>query len=212
MASPNQLIVPPTFITLGPEGTDHENVTLAYLELQGLSDVAEISLVTDLVEDALERVRTEPNSMLVQCSAHQQVNEVNMRYPGEVVMVDTFMHPTMELGLVARSDADPPRSLGIMPATAGYVNLDDWEGVVYEASKPVVTQGLLEGRYDAGVTFARDGRNNPGVLHVAKSFGEVMTSWVVFANRRRDEASGLIGRTLSDFYLKPPLQPQQRAA
>lgn len=201
MAAPDQLTVPPTFITLGPEGTDHEHVTLAYLRLQGLSDVAEVSLVTDLVGDGLERVRTEPNSMLVQCSAHQQVNEVNMRYPDEVVMVDAFMHPTMELALVVRADVDAPRSLGIMPATAGYIDLDDWEEVVHEPSKPVVSQGLLEGRYDAGITFARDGREHPDVLRVAKSFGEVMTSWVVFANRRRADAAGLIGRTLTDFYL-----------
>ena len=200
MATPDQIAVPPTFITLGPEGTDHENATLAYLRWQGLLEIAEISLVTDLVEDGLPRLRTEPNSMLVQCSAHEQVNVINMN-PGEVFMVDTFMHPTMELAVVARRDVEVPRTMGLMRATRAYLeDPEAWE-LVHEPSKPIVTEGLLEGRYDAGVTFAHDARKHSDVLRVAQSFGEVPTAWVVFANRPRPEASGLIGRTVGDFYL-----------
>jgi hypothetical protein len=203
MAAPDQLIVPPTFITLGPEGTDHENATLEYLRLQDLSEVAEISLVTDLVRDGLPRLRTEPNSLLVQCVAHQQVNEVNMN-PGEVFMVDTFMFPTMELGVVTRTDVETPKTMGLMKATTAYLkDPEAWE-ITHEPSKPVVTEGLLEGRYDAGVTFAKDARENPEVLRVVESFGEVPTAWVVFANRPRPEATGLIGRTIADFYLTGP--------
>src|SRR6202035_5309607 len=42
---------PPTFITLGPSGTCHENALLKYLEFQGLiDDAVRILLVDDLLE------------------------------------------------------------------------------------------------------------------------------------------------------------------
>ena len=45
----------PTFITLGPSGTCHENALLHYLEFQGIDDF-ELELVEDLL-GAIGRVR-----------------------------------------------------------------------------------------------------------------------------------------------------------
>jgi hypothetical protein len=200
MPTPDQLTVPPTFITLGPEGTDHENATQWYLGQLGLLEDAKISLVSNLVKDGLPRLKTEPNSMLVQCAAHQQVNEINMN-PGEVFMVDAFMHPTMELGVLARTDVPTPRTMGLMEATRAYLeDPDTWE-ITHEPSKPVVTEGLLAGRYDAGVTFTKDAYENPEQLRVIQMIGEIPTAWVVFANRPGPDTVGLIGRTGGDFYL-----------
>src|SRR6478609_6449522 len=92
----------PTFITLGPAGTCHENALLRYLEFQGLED-ARIELVGDLL-DGLERVREEPNAFLIQCSAHPDVHVVTERYRHEVFVLDTFLYPAKEMALLVRAD------------------------------------------------------------------------------------------------------------
>ena len=46
--------------------------------------------------------------------------------------------------------------------------------------KPLVTQGLLEGRYDAGITHMDLLTNNPGKFRLKKYFGYVQTTWIVY--------------------------------
>jgi hypothetical protein len=173
----------PTFITLGPSGTCHENALLHYLEFQGLADV-NIVLVEDLLE-AIGRVREQPNTFLVQCSAHVQVHLVTERYHEEVFVIDTFIYPTKELALLVRTDVDNANSLGIVSATRGYTDLTCWDTVVDEPSKPVVARNLLAGRYDAGLTHAHHAREHPDALRVAEYYGAVDTTWVVYGSRKR---------------------------
>lgn len=173
----------PTFITLGPEGTCHENALLHYLEFQGLTGF-EIQLVPDLLA-AIGQVRERPNTFLVQCSAHVQVHLVTERYHEEVFVVDTFIYPTKELGLVLRTDVENHRSLGIVSATRGYLDLSAWETVIDEPSKPVVARHLLEGRYDAGLTHVHHAAENPDRLRVEEYYGAVDTTWVVYGPRKR---------------------------
>lgn len=173
----------PTFITLGPSGTCHENALLHYLEFQGLGSF-DIDLVEDLLE-AIGRVREEPNTFLVQCSAHVQVHLVTERYHEEVFVIDTFIYPTKALSLLVRTDIEHPRSLGIVSATRGYVDLTRWETVVDEPSKPVVARNLLAGRYDSGLTHVHHAEEHPDELRVAEYYGPVDTTWVVYGRRKR---------------------------
>lgn len=174
---------PPTFITLGPEGTCHENALLHYLEFQGIEDF-EIVLVEDLLE-AIGRVREQPRTFLVQCSAHVQVHLVTERYHEEVFVIDTFIYPTKELGLVVRTDVDEPKSLGIVSATRGYLDLAPWEQIIDEPSKPVVARHLLEGRYDAGLTHVHHASEHPEQLRLVEYYGAVDTTWVVYGTQKR---------------------------
>jgi hypothetical protein len=173
----------PTFVTLGPAGTCHENALLHYLEFQGLADV-EIVLVEDLL-GAIERVRSEPDTFLVQCSAHLQVHLVTERFHEEVFVMDTFIYPTKELALLVRTDVSEPRSLGIVSATRGYTDLTRWEEIVDEPSKPVVARHLLERRYDAGLTHLHHAREHPAELRVEACYGAVDTTWVVYGRQKR---------------------------
>jgi hypothetical protein len=173
----------PTFITLGPCGTCHENAVLHYLEFQGIPDF-EVVLVEDLLE-AIVRVREEPNTFLIQCSAHVQVHLVTERYHEQVFVVDTFIYPTKELGLLVRTDVSEPNSLGIVSATRGYLDLTRWETIVDEPSKPVVARHLLEARYDAGLTHVHHAAEHPDLLRVAEYYGAVDTTWVVYGARKR---------------------------
>src|ERR1700720_4508024 len=114
----------PTFITLGPTGTCHENALLRYLDFQGLPD-AKVGLVGNF-DEGLERVHDEPNVFLIQCSAHPDVHVVTERYRQEVFVVDTFMYPAKEMALLQRTDVEHPKTLGIVPAALGYPDLKRW--------------------------------------------------------------------------------------
>jgi hypothetical protein len=175
----------PTFITLGPAGTCHENALLHYLEFQGIPD-ARIALVDDLLE-GLEQVRGSENTFLLQCSAHLQVHLVTERYHEEVFAIDTFLYPTKELALLVRADVREPKSLGIVDATKGYTDLTRWETIVEETSKPVVGANLLAGRYDAGLTHLHYAREHPDALRVQELYGAVDTTWIVYGAHRRLE-------------------------
>lgn len=173
----------PTFITLGPSGTCHENALLHYLEFQGI-DEFELILVEDLL-GAIGKVREQPNTFLVQCSAHVQVHLVTERYHEEVFVVDTFIYPTKELGLVVRTDVQEPKSLGIVSATRGYLDLSPWETIVDQPSKPVVARNLLDGKFDAGLTHVHHAHEHPDVLRLVEYYGAVDTTWVVYGPRKR---------------------------
>lgn len=173
----------PTFITLGPEGTCHENALLHYLQFQGIEDF-ELVLVPDLLE-AIGQVRGRPDVFLVQCSAHVQVHLVTERYHTEVFVIDTFIYPTKELGLVVRTDVPEPRSLGIVSATRGYLDLSHWEEVIDQPSKPVVARNLLDGAFDAGLTHVHHAHEHPERLRLVEYYGAVDTTWVVYGSRKR---------------------------
>ncbi len=173
----------PTFITLGPAGTCHENALLRYLEFQGLESY-EIDLVPDLLE-AIVRVRDEPHTFLVQCSAHVQVHLVTERYHEHVFVIDTFIYPTKELGLVLRTDVSEHKSLGIVSATRGYLDLTPWETIVDQPSKPVVARNLLAGEFDAGLTHVHHAEEHPDELRLAEYYGAVDTTWVVYGRQKR---------------------------
>jgi hypothetical protein len=173
----------PTFITLGPSGTCHEAALRRYLEFQGI-DSARIVLVEDLLA-AIDQVRDGENTFLVQCSAHLHVHLVTERYHREVFVLDTFIYPTKELALLVRTDVSEPKSLGIVSATRGYVDLTRWATIVDEPSKPVVARHLLAGAYDAGLTHLHHAGEHPDLLRVQECYGAVDTTWVVYGRRKR---------------------------
>jgi hypothetical protein len=186
----------PTFITLGPTGTCHEHALRNYLDFQGLAG-AEVELVGDFML-GLERVRELPNGFLVQCSSHPDVHIVTERYRQEVFVVDTFMFPAKEMGLIVRRDRPAPSSLGVVPAAMGYPDLSEWETVVKEPANPIVARELLAGKYDAGITFVQFGEEHAEELLVRDRYGEVDTTWLVYGTRRRYEGE-LIGGRISEF-------------
>lgn len=198
----------PTFITLGPSGTCHEAALRRYLEFQGLHDVR-IVLVEDLL-GAIDRVREEPHTFLVQCSAHLHVHLVTERWFREVFVVDTFIYPTKELALLIRTDAEHPSSLGIVSATRGYTDLSRFSEIVDEPSKPVVARHLLAGDYDAGLTHLHYAREHPEELRVEEVYGAVDTTWVVYGRRKRFHGA-VIGTRIPWMFTGEP-EPQEEFA
>jgi hypothetical protein len=191
-------VTTPTFITLGPAGTCHENALRHYLDYQGLSDTR-VVLVDDLLEEGLEILRGKPDTFLVQCSAHVQVHLVTERYHEEVFVIDTFIYPTKELSLLVRTDVEHPKSLGIVSATRGYLDLDRFETIIDEPSKPVVARKLLAGEYDAGLTHSHHATEHPNVLRLVELYGAVDTTWIVYGTRKRFQGE-VIGQHVPWLY------------
>jgi hypothetical protein len=198
---------PITLVTLGPQGTCHERACREYMSFQGIPDFA-FEFIGDFL-DGLERIRGRSDAFLVQCSAHPKVHEVTERYWREVFVVDTFIYPTKHLVLLSRREVEQPRSLGIVPATKGYVDLSGWEEVIDVVSKPVVGEELLAGRYDAGLTHIEHFEEHEEELRLDLDIGEIDTTWLVYGTRKRFEGD-LIGIPSLDVLLCPdeahPLQ------
>jgi len=190
----------PKIVTLGPSGTCHERAARAYLGFQNVKDY-EVDFIEDFL-DGLELVRGRDDSFLIQCSAHPLVHKVTERYWGEVFVVDTFIYPTKALAVLARREVGRPSSLGLVPATAGYVDEGDWEEIVDVVSKPVVARELLDGRYEAGLTHLEYAERYPEKLRVIEEIGEIDTTWIVYGTRKRFRGE-LIGILSPELFQAP---------
>lgn len=174
---------PIRIVTLGPAGTCHERAVTRYMEFQRVADY-EFEFTTDFMA-GLEMIRGRDDSFLVQCSAHPRVHEVTERYWKEVFVVDTFIYPTKHLVVLTRREVERPRSLGIVPATKGYVDLSQWDEIVDVVSKPVVGKELLAGRYDSGLTHIEHFEEHEDELRLDLDIGEIDTTWIVYGTRKR---------------------------
>lgn len=187
-------------VTLGPAGTCHERAVRRYMEFQGI-DRFEIEFIGDFM-DGLERIRGHQDAFLIQCSAHPKVHEVTERFWREIFVVDTFIYPTKALAVLSRREVERPRSLGLVPATAGYIDRDDWESIIDVQSKPIVAEELLEGRYDAGLTHLEHLDEHRDVLRLDLEIGEIDTTWVVYGNRKRFQGD-MIGIPSREIFAAP---------
>jgi hypothetical protein len=190
-------------VTLGPAGTCHERAVRAYMSFQDIDDY-EVELISDFL-DGLERIRGREDAFLIQCSAHPKVHEVTERHWMEVFVVDTFIYPTKALAVLTRREVDKPRSLGLVPATAGYINRNDWEEIVDVQSKPIVAEELLAGRYDSGLTHLEHLEEHPDKLRLDLDIGEIDTTWAVYGTKKRFEGDviGIPSRELFGAVAQP---------
>jgi hypothetical protein len=195
-----------TFVTLGPEGTCHERAVTEYARFQGIENF-EIELITDFFV-GLEMIRGREDLFLVQCSAHPLVHKITEKHWTEVFVVDTFIYPTKHLVLLSRRDVERPRSLGIVPATEGYVDTSKWDDVIPVASKPLVAEGLLRGDYDSGLTHMEHVEEHADQLRLDLDIGEIDTTWVVYGTSKRfqGEVIGIPSPELYGIAAQPALR------
>jgi len=172
-----------TLVTLGPTGTCHERAAIEYMGFQGVEDF-EIELINDFF-DGLDMIREHDDTFLIQCSAHPKVHEITERHWTEVFVVDTFIYPTKALAVLTRREVERPRTLGLVPATAGYINRDDWDVIIDVQSKPIIAEELLRGAYDSGLTHLEHLEKHPDELRLDLEIGEIDTTWVVYGTEKR---------------------------
>lgn len=166
------------FGTLGPQGSNHDWVTRRYLEFHQLSEV-EIRLFLDF-DLAFEELLTGGLNFVIQVAVHPSVTDTVARYRDRAHLVDTFISPSQPMAVLTRSDVAEPKSLGLQPATRGYIDTSRWETLLPETSTVTVGEGLLEGRYDSGITLARYADEHPGRFRVEETVGTVVDPWLVY--------------------------------
>jgi hypothetical protein len=178
-----------TLITLGRRGPAHERAATEYMGFQGVEDF-EIELIDDFF-DGPERIRGRDDAFLIQCSAHPKVHEITETHWTEVFVVDTFIYPTKAPAVLSRREVERPRTLGLVPATAGYIDRGDWEEIVDVQSKPIIAEELLAGRYEAGLTHLEHLAKHPEELRLDLEIGEIDTTWVVYGTKKRFQGNVL---------------------
>ena len=179
------------FATLGPAGSNHAVVGERYLVFQGIHERACIQLHRTF-EDAAQSVLQHDADFLIQCAVHPSTPRTVSAFYRGLYVIDTFISSSRPLAVVRRNDRPSPRTIGAMAATVDYVDLSRWGNLAITDTVTAVTDGLLEGRFDAGLTFADAAAEHPGQLVLERAVPSPDDAWIVYG-RTRVAAGGLVG-------------------
>ena len=174
----------PNFVTLGPAGTNHEFVTGKYLEYRGLKN-AQIKLIDDFLA-GLAMINNGKADYMIQVAVHPECANVvaTAHFEYGIHVIDTFISPSKELGIVTRRDIKTPKTLALQPATIKYINVKKWEKLVYVNSIMHIPEGLLNGKYDSGLTTLEAAEKHKDQLRVDIQVGTVDDPWLVYGKCR----------------------------
>jgi hypothetical protein len=176
----------PTFVTLGPSGSNHDFVLRRYLDAHGLGARARIVLVDDFHAGARQVVAGEADFML-QCAAHPDLGEVTGLYRRRLFVVDAFISQSRPMALMRQKDpVGVPDCVAVQAATRYYADLSPWSRVVTEPTVMAVSLGLLARRHAAGIGFASFAEAHPGALEVVVPIGSICDAWVLFGRTAVD--------------------------
>jgi hypothetical protein len=166
------------FVTLGPAGSNHEFVTLAYLQHHLISEFSSVELVLGF-EDAAQRVISGDADYIVQVVVHPSTAEIVARYRKQLFVIDAFVSPSKDMAVVTRVDVGQPTSLALQPATRDYVDTRGLQ-LIPETSTASVAEGLVAGKYESGITYSSLAFENPTRFRIDKPIGEVIDAWIVY--------------------------------
>ncbi|MDC0998058.1 hypothetical protein N8248_07660 [Rhodospirillaceae bacterium] len=188
-----------TFITLGPSGTNHEFVTHNYLKYRGIQ-TASVHLI-DNFQLGLSMIADGEADHMVQVAVHPDCADVvaKAHFEYDIHIVDTFISPSKELGILTRRDVKVPKSIALQPATRKYADLNKWKEFVPVNSIMHVAEGLLEGRYDSGLTTVEIAEQYKDVLRIDTRIGTVDDSWIVYGRCRVSNGEIIASPTCSAF-------------
>ncbi len=171
------------FATLGPAGSNHELVLARYLAFHGIAARTQIGLVADFAEAARSVLAGEADFIL-QCAVHPATPATVARFFQGLFVVDTFISPSRDLAVVRRRDRPVATSIGAMAATTAYVDLSRWGRLETTDTVSTVARGLLEGRFDAGLTFSTLVDQYPDRFCIDLAVPSVDDAWLVYGRER----------------------------
>jgi len=173
-----------TFVTLGPAGTNHEMVTRNYLEFRGI-ETTKVHLV-DEFHEGLRMMADGRADFMVQVAVHPDCADIvaTAHFEYGFHVVDTFISPSKDLGILTRVEIEHPKSLALQPATRNYADLGRWEEFIHVSSIIRIAEGLLDGRYESGLTTLELADQYPDRLRVDARIGTVDDPWIVLGKRR----------------------------
>jgi len=182
----------PTFLTLGPEDSNHQFVLQRYLAAQGLGAAARVMLIDDF-HDGARRVIAREADYLLQCAVHTAAAEITGTYRRDLHVIDAFICPSRPMALVrARRPRAGLGCVAVQPATRTYVDLSGWATVIHEPTVSAVQQGLLSGRYEAGIAFSALAERLPEDFELVERVGTVCDAWVMFGREAVDGGDAVV--------------------
>ena len=167
-----------TFATLGPKGSNHDWIAQRYLTVQGL-DYAGLELFADFPA-AIDAMLAGDVHHVIQVAVHGSVADIVARYRGRAHIIDTFISPSQPMAVLTRLGVDKPTSLGLQMATREYIDTSRWQTLVGEPSTVDVAHGLLEDKYDSGLTLSKFAAQYPEYFRIEETIGTVVDPWLVY--------------------------------
>ncbi|MDX5376543.1 MAG: hypothetical protein LPK08_03370 [Halomonas sp.] len=167
--------------TLGPEGSNHELVLRRYLTTRGQAD-AQVTLLDDFPTAFAALVAGKVDRVL-QCTAHFSHADCVGRYMHRAFPVDVFVAGSHPLALLARREIAEPRQVIRQPATRYYTDLSGFSEEVDAPTTVAVAEGLLDGRYEAGICARQTLEDHPDELRLIEDLGPALDVWVLYGTR-----------------------------
>lgn len=164
--------------TLGPGASNHVLVLRRYLEARSLAD-AQIRLFDDFPAAFAALVAGEVERVL-QCTAHFSHADCVGRYMHRAFPVDAFVAGSHPLALLARREIAEPRQVARQPATRYYTDLSSFEVEIDAPTTVAVAEGLLAGRFEAGICARQAVEDHPGKLRLIEDLGPALDVWVLY--------------------------------
>ncbi|MGM0785831.1 MAG: hypothetical protein ACQEUM_17170 [Pseudomonadota bacterium] len=121
---------------------------------------------------------------VLQCTAHPSHGECVGRYMHRAFPVDAFIAGSKPLAVLARREIETPRSIGLQPATRHYTDLSGYTEQIEAPTIVDVAEGLLEGRFEAGLCARETLEQNPQHLRLVEDLGPALDTWVLFGREK----------------------------
>lgn len=176
--------------TLGPDGNNHVLVLGRYLEARGLGD-AEMRFYDDFPTAFAALVAGEVDRVL-QCTAHFSHADCVGRYMHRAFPVDVFVAGSHPLVLLAQRDIPTPRQVARQPATRFYTDLSAFDEEIDVPTTVAVAEGLLEGRFEAGICARQTLDAHPDKLRLIEELGPALDVWVLYGTEPLPEGHPLV--------------------
>lgn len=165
--------------TLGPRGNNHELIAWRYLNRR-FSGPGSVTLFGQF-EEAFQALVAGKVSHVLQCTAHSAHSGCVGRYMHRAYPVDTFIAGSKPLALMAQRAIAKPAHVALQPATRYYTDLTGYSEIIEAPTTVAVAEGLLAGRFEAGICAEEVLAQAPDQLRLVTSLGPALDTWVLFA-------------------------------
>lgn len=166
------------YVTLGPEGTNHDFVLRNYLHERGSrARVIHAPDATRMLEHCVHGDATH----LMICAAHPAAAETvaKAQYAHGILLTDTFIATSQPLAILSRSAVEHPRTIALHPATRSYTSLAEFDEVIEVSSTVAAFEGLRKSNWDCALTLRRYA--DTGDVKMVRSVDAARDAWLVLS-------------------------------
>ncbi|WP_422038948.1 hypothetical protein [Roseibium sp.] len=166
------------YVTLGPEGTNHDFVLRNYLRERGSR--ARVIHAPDATRMLEHCVRGDATHLMI-CAAHPAAAEIvaTAQCTHGILLTDTFIATSQPLAILTRSAVEHPRTIALHPATRSYTSFEEFDEVIEVTSTVAALEGLLQGHWDSALTLRRYA--DAGDVKMVRPIDAARDAWLVLS-------------------------------